>query len=87
VILAADLRDILDAADAISHFLMGARSRGIRGERLVALGGRARVRDHRRSVEERGGLAILGPTNIAALNEFDDYIAELTARVRESGKP
>jgi hypothetical protein len=34
-----------------------------------------------------GGLAILGSTNLAALDDFDDYIEELKRRVLESAKP
>jgi hypothetical protein len=33
-----------------------------------------------------GGLAILGPTNLAALDDFDDYIEELTQRVLAKAK-
>ena len=37
--------------------------------------------------KEHGGLAILGPTNLATIDEFDDYIEELKQRVLASGTP
>jgi len=33
---------------------------------------------------DRGGLAMLAPTNCVAIDEFDHYIAELKERVRRS---
>jgi len=33
---------------------------------------------------DRGGLAMLAPTNILAIDEFDDYIRELGDRVAQS---
>jgi hypothetical protein len=37
--------------------------------------------------KEHGGVAILGPTNLASLDEFDDYLAELKARVAAREQP
>jgi len=37
--------------------------------------------------KEHGGLAILGNTNLAALEDFDGYIQELRQRVLASEKP
>jgi len=37
--------------------------------------------------KEHGGVAILGPTNLASLDEFDQYLAELKARVAARGWP
>jgi len=34
---------------------------------------------------ERGGAACLSPTNMATIDEFDDYIEELRARLSASG--
>jgi hypothetical protein len=31
--------------------------------------------------KDRGGLAMLGPTNLLAIDEFDDYICELSERI------
>jgi hypothetical protein len=31
---------------------------------------------------ERGGAACLSPTNVATIDEFDDYIRELSARAK-----
>ena|SRR5271165_349349 len=33
---------------------------------------------------ERGGLAMLAPTNLLAIDEFDDYIGELSERIKLS---
>ena len=33
---------------------------------------------------DRGGLAMLAPTNIVAIDEFDDYISELSERIEAS---
>jgi len=35
--------------------------------------------------KEHGGVAILGPTNLASLDEFDDYLSDLKARVAARG--
>jgi len=35
---------------------------------------------------DRGGLAILAPTNLMALDEFDGYISELTERMPQSSR-
>jgi hypothetical protein len=36
---------------------------------------------------DRGGLAMLAPTNIVAIDEFDDYISELSERIEASKSP
>jgi hypothetical protein len=35
--------------------------------------------------KDRGGSAMLGPTNILAIDDFDDYVRELSERT-ETGK-
>lgn len=35
--------------------------------------------------KNHGGLAILSPTNVIALNDFDRYLKELGDRVKDAG--
>jgi hypothetical protein len=37
--------------------------------------------------KEHGGVTILGPTNLAILDEFDDYLAQLRARLTAKDAP
>ena len=32
--------------------------------------------------KNRGGMAVLGPTNVIAIDSFDDYLVELSERIR-----
>jgi hypothetical protein len=36
--------------------------------------------------QEHGGVAILGPTNLAGLDDFDEYLAQLKTRVAARGQ-
>ncbi|MGL5116586.1 MAG: hypothetical protein ACRC7C_14805, partial [Beijerinckiaceae bacterium] len=40
-----------------------------------------------REIDEKyGGLACIGPTNVATLDEFDDYVSELETRIKMTGR-